>query len=250
MSVCYWNFFLLIKQIRGRREIPSMFLFVIQLRLSVSLGDRVWGMPWTDLDMSYYREGLSVLWGFPLLFPGPCLKSQLNIHIIPIALNVVVWSCNHKRKCFPRDQRDDSTQMYVQSHYPKNPGRGSKQEWADKEREALSCCGEFGLGWVKHVMKYHHPSFWLSRASSLTWPNWSRGDELVLMRIPPAWQCCVAAETSRGQLRNSLSRVPCSGLQDPSVLKLLPLADTVWRNWKFGAFGNCSHHLVLVPTFG
>lgn len=69
-------------------------------------------------------------------------------------------------------------------------------------------------------------------------------------RISLAWQCCVAAETSRGQRRNSLSRVPWSGLQDPSGLKLLPLAVTVRRNWKFDAFGNCSHHLVLVPTFG
>lgn len=185
MTVCCWNFFLLIKQIRGRREIPSMTLFVIQLRLWVSLGDRLWGMPWTDFDRSCYREGPFVLWDFfSLLFPGPCFKSQLNIHIISLARNVVVWSCNHKRKCFPWDQWDDSTQMYVHSYYPRNPVRGSERECADKEREALSCCGEFGLDWVKHVLKYH-PSFWVFWASSLTWLNWSRGDELVFIQNFP-----------------------------------------------------------------
>lgn len=106
---------------------------------------------------------------FSVLFPGPCLKSQLYIHIISLARDVVVWSCNHKRKCFPWDQWDDSTEMYVHSYYPKNPVRGSEQECADKEREALSCCGESGLDWVKHVMKYC-PSFWIFELH--LWHGW------------------------------------------------------------------------------
>lgn len=142
---------------------------------------------------------------------------------------------------------NSNVRTYVYSHYPKT-FRGSEQERAGKEREALSCWGEFGLDWVKHVRKYH-PSFWISWASSLTWLNWSWGDELVFIQNSPS-PCCVAAETSRGWLRNSLSHGPCSVLQDPSVLKLLPLAVAVHRNWKFNAFRNCSHHLVLVSTFG
>lgn len=183
MTVCFWNFFLLIKQIRGEKSRACFCLWY-------SLGSEwVWE---TDFERCLEQTLIGVATErdhlccgiFSLLFPGPCFKSQLNIHIISLARNVVVWSCNHKRKCFPWDQWDDSTQMYVHSYYPKNPVWGSERECADKEREALSCCGEFGLDWVKHVLKYH-PSFWVFWASSLTWLNWSRGDELVFIQNFP-----------------------------------------------------------------
>lgn len=131
----------------------------------------------------------------------------------------------------------------------KNPVQGSKQEWADKERQALSCGGEFGLDWDKRVLKYY-PFFWISWASFLTWLGWSRGDELVLNQNCPGLAVLYSCRDIPWPDEEQPEPCPCSGLWDPSVLKLLPLAVAVWRNWKCNAFRNCSHHLVLEPTFG
>lgn len=123
----------------------------------------------------------------------------------------------------------------------KSPVRGSKQEQADKEREALSCGGEFEFHWVKHVLKYH-PFFWISWASSVTWLDWSGEDELC-SRTALAWQCCVAAGTSRGQMRNSPSRVPCSGLRIPQFLSYCPWLSLCEKT------GNAMHSETIVTTW-
>lgn len=50
---------------------------------------------------------------------SPPQPGEPNIPLVPFAPGVAVWSSNRKRKCFPWEQRGDSTQMNVCSRYPK-----------------------------------------------------------------------------------------------------------------------------------
>ena len=132
---------------REERNPQHVFVSVIWLRLWVSLGDRLWRIPWRGFDVSCYRGGLSVVFGgFSLLFPAPHLKSQLNIHIVPLTVNVVVWSRNHKRKCSPWDQWDDSTRMYVHSYYPKMQCEGASRNMRSGREKHCLVAGSF---WVR-----------------------------------------------------------------------------------------------------